>query len=909
MAEVEAFEVALKDVVNAKRLSQTKMDTLTSVALKGMKDDTQLVSILYRTHKGLSSSAKVWSLYAFDALARAARHQVNKNHIVADVNAEEGNCATFLLKIQGVLDGLFRDLISSGLKEKAKKILDIWTKQNTFSSAVLSPLFAMLQEAENEKEPDKGNQSAILWPIVPSAPAVPSVPVAPPSVAPVALPDVQSTLLALLSQTVSAASYPPAPTSQSAPPPPNSVVAVPPAPVPALDANQLALLQQLAHAAQGNAATSQPVPVPASVVPSLTTPNAVPVVLGGPPQPQPLPYRDDRYGPHNALAPRSESEQQMQQQYAGGHGPPDRPGGYPREDYYDQNQNQNFPDYAHANEYPTHDPRRGGARGGYRDRGGPGRGRGRGRWDRDERGGPSEYNQNRDRNRDFEAQGGSGPYDPRGRRSSRSRSPPGRFRNGGLQGQNRRGARPYSPPRRPLYQDGQRSPRHAYGPGPDANTAAGLDEFGRELRPPTPSVAGSDVGEQPGRPRSDSSIPPRSTSVTASDPGSAALENAAAQLRGPHYPQSYPDQQPRSYGIPSEPSTSTSISASASLSPSSSTRPLGASASAQGSVGLDAFDRASFNPSQPESWAALGEAWMVTHGSMPSQEELMQFVMGGVSLPQSASASSAGPSQNGYDSRGPASSPTRSREAYDEQEGWQGQDEDRQWTPNRGYGQRGGWRGRGGDGGGRGGYGRGRGGGEFGRGGYGEGRGGYGEGRDGRGGYGGGGGDGRGRGRGRGRGDYGRGGYDQGSSSNARGDYGHGPRRGGGRGDFHGRDEYGHGYGRGEYGPGPSPGYGNGNARGAYSAGGGSGRGYGPGYNDYQETDAVTLTGSGNDGDGASWPDESQQRHQQPAWQAPQNMATDQDVGGSGGGGSGSAPSTGKMQKVGDRWVFVRGAA
>ncbi|KAI0697827.1 hypothetical protein C8T65DRAFT_582335 [Cerioporus squamosus] len=151
---MKAFEHALKDVVNAKRLSQTKMDTLTAVALKCMKDDTQLVSILYRTHKGLSSSAKVWSLYAFDALARAARHQVNKNHVVADVNAEQGNCATFLLKIQGVLDGLFRDLVISGNKvstEKAKKILDIWTKQNTFSSAVLSPLFAILTEAENEK--------------------------------------------------------------------------------------------------------------------------------------------------------------------------------------------------------------------------------------------------------------------------------------------------------------------------------------------------------------------------------------------------------------------------------------------------------------------------------------------------------------------------------------------------------------------------------------------------------------------------------------------------------------------------------------------------------------------------------------------------------------------------------------
>ncbi len=86
-------------------------------AMRRMQNDTQIVSILYRTHKGLSSNAKIWSLYAFDALARAARSQVNKYRLVADVNSEKGNCATFLLKIEGILDGLFQDLASSGSPE------------------------------------------------------------------------------------------------------------------------------------------------------------------------------------------------------------------------------------------------------------------------------------------------------------------------------------------------------------------------------------------------------------------------------------------------------------------------------------------------------------------------------------------------------------------------------------------------------------------------------------------------------------------------------------------------------------------------------------------------------------------------------------------------------------------------
>ena len=76
-----------------------------------------MVLTLHRTHQALSPSVKGRSLYAFDALARAARHQVNKHNMVADVNSEKGNCATFLLKIQGVLDGLFEDLIASGNAE------------------------------------------------------------------------------------------------------------------------------------------------------------------------------------------------------------------------------------------------------------------------------------------------------------------------------------------------------------------------------------------------------------------------------------------------------------------------------------------------------------------------------------------------------------------------------------------------------------------------------------------------------------------------------------------------------------------------------------------------------------------------------------------------------------------------
>jgi len=117
MATVEDFELVLKEVVQAKRLSASKMEKLKDIAMRCIERDTQLVSILYRTHKSLPPISKVNSLYVFDALCRAARHQATKHNLTGDVDVEPGNAATFLLKVEGVLDGLFRDMIKIGNTE------------------------------------------------------------------------------------------------------------------------------------------------------------------------------------------------------------------------------------------------------------------------------------------------------------------------------------------------------------------------------------------------------------------------------------------------------------------------------------------------------------------------------------------------------------------------------------------------------------------------------------------------------------------------------------------------------------------------------------------------------------------------------------------------------------------------
>ncbi|KAJ3557317.1 hypothetical protein NM688_g1539 [Phlebia brevispora] len=122
MAEIssslETFEASFKEAVMAKRLSVSTMKEVTNIALKNMEHDTHLVSLLYRTHKTLTPTSKIHSLYVFDSLSRAARHQVEKQGLSADLNSEHGNCATFLLKVEGVLDGLFQDMVASGSEPK-----------------------------------------------------------------------------------------------------------------------------------------------------------------------------------------------------------------------------------------------------------------------------------------------------------------------------------------------------------------------------------------------------------------------------------------------------------------------------------------------------------------------------------------------------------------------------------------------------------------------------------------------------------------------------------------------------------------------------------------------------------------------------------------------------------------------
>ena len=99
--------------------------------------------MLYRTHMSLQPPYKVPSLYAFDALARAARAHTLKHGCTGE--AKSGNSTTFLLKLEAVLEGLFQDMMGSAVpegkvsKENHIQLISCYTWENLSLVLVVPP--------------------------------------------------------------------------------------------------------------------------------------------------------------------------------------------------------------------------------------------------------------------------------------------------------------------------------------------------------------------------------------------------------------------------------------------------------------------------------------------------------------------------------------------------------------------------------------------------------------------------------------------------------------------------------------------------------------------------------------------------------------------------------------------------
>ena len=66
------------------------------------------------------------------------------------------------------------------------------------------------------------------------------------------------------------------------------------------------------------------------------------------------------------------------------------------------------------------------------------------------------------------------------------------------------------------------------------------------------------------------------------------------------------------------------------------------------SKGLDQLDFSQLDFSAPAAWETLGNAWKTTHGNLPTQEQLMEFVMGKVAQMMGGHNSNHHVDDNGY---------------------------------------------------------------------------------------------------------------------------------------------------------------------------------------------------------------------------------------------------------------------
>ncbi|THH03096.1 hypothetical protein EW145_g6532 [Phellinidium pouzarii] len=176
---------------------------------------------------------------------------------------------------------------------------------------------------------------------------------------------------------------------------------------------------------------------------------------------------------------------------------------------------------------------------------------------------------------------------PSRRRSSRSRSPPSRAV-GNPNG------RQYSPPRRHSHA----SPVDLSRPKPPGASDAGKDEFGRDIRP---------TSEEPGE-------------VT-------TLESVRVETRESSRATDETPDISRQQQLP-PPTGGDTLSTTNKF-------------NLAQSKGLESFDITTFDPTNAASWKALGDAFQVSNGYMPSQEELMQLVMSSMGMMMAMGAAGA----------------------------------------------------------------------------------------------------------------------------------------------------------------------------------------------------------------------------------------------------------------------------
>ncbi|ODQ66111.1 hypothetical protein NADFUDRAFT_51379 [Nadsonia fulvescens var. elongata DSM 6958] len=139
----EKFDKALEALLALKPpgVSGNKLGVIRDIATKNIELESVFIQKLYTHFKKTPTSHKLGAVYTVDIIARRWQEEANKAEQPISSAAEDGTFGSGLFKISNMIESLMDNAMypapADDIKEKMRKVLDIWEKAGTFPSETL----------------------------------------------------------------------------------------------------------------------------------------------------------------------------------------------------------------------------------------------------------------------------------------------------------------------------------------------------------------------------------------------------------------------------------------------------------------------------------------------------------------------------------------------------------------------------------------------------------------------------------------------------------------------------------------------------------------------------------------------------------------------------------------------------
>ncbi|ODV83007.1 hypothetical protein CANARDRAFT_30354 [[Candida] arabinofermentans NRRL YB-2248] len=145
---VEQFESILKEIPSLKApgVSGSRIKKLRDLFINNVADESKLVQKVYETCKATPAQNKLGTVYVVDAIVRGLRDELDGgNDSEISESSPEGTPQSAIFKFQSLIETIMDDAIpvsSDDVKEKISKLVDIWSKTESFSKSTIESIKA-----------------------------------------------------------------------------------------------------------------------------------------------------------------------------------------------------------------------------------------------------------------------------------------------------------------------------------------------------------------------------------------------------------------------------------------------------------------------------------------------------------------------------------------------------------------------------------------------------------------------------------------------------------------------------------------------------------------------------------------------------------------------------------------------